>query len=151
MSLISLLPLLHLWYRMMKLPSFSKYRTSRISSLYVFPLIWLRELFFQPHFAQGYCEGVVGRFSGLDVKFLSRLKKPVMTKRASLGASSFLVSMQKVPDAIQHDGYRTSQPHPLPAVPTAPREPRTEAIVIVIHAQETWVQTASTVFSSTRS
>ena len=87
-SLILLLPLLHIWYRMMKLPFFSKYPTSRISSLYVFPLLWLRELFFQPHFALGYCEGIVSRSSGLDVKFLGRLKKPVMTKRASLGASS---------------------------------------------------------------
>ncbi|KIM37247.1 hypothetical protein M413DRAFT_448563 [Hebeloma cylindrosporum] len=40
------------------------------------------------NFFLGYCEGVVGRFSGFDVKFLGRLKKPVMTKRASLSASS---------------------------------------------------------------
>ncbi|KAH9947343.1 hypothetical protein B0H21DRAFT_663894, partial [Amylocystis lapponica] len=31
----------------------------------------------------GYCEGVVGRFRGESVRFHSRLKKPVMTKRAS--------------------------------------------------------------------
>ena len=31
------------------------------------------KFFLQPHLAQGYCEGVVGRFSGLDVKFLGRL------------------------------------------------------------------------------
>jgi len=48
----------------------------------------LREHFFQPHIAQGYCKGVISRFSGLEVKFLGRLKKPVMTKRASLSASS---------------------------------------------------------------
>ena len=75
---------------MTKLPFFSKYPTSRISSLYVFPLIWLRKLFSNPifHRITAYCEGIVGRFSGLGVKFLGHLKKPVMTKRASLGASS---------------------------------------------------------------
>ncbi|KZP21793.1 hypothetical protein FIBSPDRAFT_690748, partial [Athelia psychrophila] len=31
----------------------------------------------------GYCEGVVGRFEGHDVRFHSKLKKPVMTKRSS--------------------------------------------------------------------
>jgi len=44
------------------------------------PIAVASRTFLQPHFAQGYCEGVVGRFSGLDVKFLGRLKKPVMTK-----------------------------------------------------------------------
>ena len=29
--------------------------------------------FFQPHLAQGYCEGIVGRFSSLDIKFLGHL------------------------------------------------------------------------------
>ncbi|KAH6893799.1 hypothetical protein BKA70DRAFT_1031296, partial [Coprinopsis sp. MPI-PUGE-AT-0042] len=31
----------------------------------------------------GYCEGVIGRFSGTDVRFHSKLKKPVMAKRSS--------------------------------------------------------------------
>jgi len=31
------------------------------------------KFFLQPHLAQACCEGVVGRFSGLDVKFLGRL------------------------------------------------------------------------------
>jgi hypothetical protein len=33
--------------------------------------------------SQGYCEGVVGRFSGKHVRIHGKLKKPVMTKRAS--------------------------------------------------------------------
>lgn len=36
---------------------------------------------------QGYCEGVVGRFQGFDVRFHSKLKKPVMTKRSSTSTS----------------------------------------------------------------
>ncbi|KAF9258593.1 hypothetical protein L218DRAFT_819661, partial [Marasmius fiardii PR-910] len=32
----------------------------------------------------GYCEGVIGRFQGVDVHFHSKLKKPVMTKRSSV-------------------------------------------------------------------
>ncbi|ESK95565.1 hypothetical protein Moror_12639 [Moniliophthora roreri MCA 2997] len=32
----------------------------------------------------GYCEGVVGRFQGFAVRFHSKLKKPVMTKRSSV-------------------------------------------------------------------
>jgi hypothetical protein len=32
---------------------------------------------------QGYCEGVVGRFLGTHVRFHSKLKKPIMTKRSS--------------------------------------------------------------------
>ncbi|KDR79719.1 hypothetical protein GALMADRAFT_93552 [Galerina marginata CBS 339.88] len=39
-------------------------------------------------FYLGYCEGVVGKFNGADVHFLSKLKKPVMTKRASVSAST---------------------------------------------------------------
>ncbi|KIP02682.1 hypothetical protein PHLGIDRAFT_95740, partial [Phlebiopsis gigantea 11061_1 CR5-6] len=31
----------------------------------------------------GFCEGVVGRFRGSDVRFHGRLKKPVMAKRSS--------------------------------------------------------------------
>ncbi|KAG5641671.1 hypothetical protein DXG03_004452, partial [Asterophora parasitica] len=36
----------------------------------------------------GYCEGVVGRFSGADVHFHSKLKKPVMAKRSSVTAAN---------------------------------------------------------------
>ncbi|KAF8149384.1 hypothetical protein B0H34DRAFT_733556 [Crassisporium funariophilum] len=39
-------------------------------------------------FYLGYCEGVVGRFAGADVHFHSKLKKPVMAKRASVSAAS---------------------------------------------------------------
>ncbi|CAK5279349.1 unnamed protein product [Mycena citricolor] len=35
----------------------------------------------------GYCEGIVGRFNGDHVRFHSKLKKPVMTKRSSVPAS----------------------------------------------------------------
>ena len=38
--------------------------------------------------SQGYCEGVVGRFSGPDVHFHGKLKKPVMTKRSSVSNAS---------------------------------------------------------------
>jgi len=44
--------------------------------------------FFQPHLALGYCEGVIVRFSGLDIKLLGRLKKPVMTKARKVMESS---------------------------------------------------------------
>jgi len=44
--------------------------------------------FFQPHLALGYCEGVIVRFSGLDIKLLGRLKKPVMTKARKVRESS---------------------------------------------------------------
>ncbi|KAG1814595.1 uncharacterized protein BJ212DRAFT_341274 [Suillus subaureus] len=36
---------------------------------------------------QGFCEGVVGRFSGTDVKFHGKLKRPIMAKRGSLGVA----------------------------------------------------------------
>ncbi|KAK7035743.1 rab-GAP TBC domain-containing protein [Favolaschia claudopus] len=36
----------------------------------------------------GYCEGIVGRFHANDVHFLSKLKKPVMTKRSSVGGNN---------------------------------------------------------------
>ncbi|KAF8336685.1 hypothetical protein F5887DRAFT_830203, partial [Amanita rubescens] len=36
----------------------------------------------------GYCEGVVGRFSGSHVRFHGKLKKPVMTKRSSTSTTS---------------------------------------------------------------
>ncbi|KAJ7837053.1 hypothetical protein B0H14DRAFT_2178067, partial [Mycena olivaceomarginata] len=36
----------------------------------------------------GYCEGIVGRFHANDVHFHSKLKKPVMTKRSSVGATN---------------------------------------------------------------
>ncbi len=39
-------------------------------------------------YLQGYCEGVVGRFSGSDVRFHGKLKKPVMTKRSSTSTTS---------------------------------------------------------------
>ncbi|KLO06752.1 hypothetical protein SCHPADRAFT_837590, partial [Schizopora paradoxa] len=32
----------------------------------------------------GYCEGVVGRFRGSDVRFHAKLKRPVLTKRSSV-------------------------------------------------------------------
>lgn len=35
----------------------------------------------------GFCEGVVGRFSGVDVKFHGKLKRPIMAKRGSLGVA----------------------------------------------------------------
>ncbi|KIM76698.1 hypothetical protein PILCRDRAFT_27100, partial [Piloderma croceum F 1598] len=38
----------------------------------------------------GYCEGVVGRFQGVHVRFHSKLKKPIMAKRSSsMSNSSF--------------------------------------------------------------
>ncbi|KAF7359280.1 Rab-GAP TBC domain-containing protein [Mycena sanguinolenta] len=36
----------------------------------------------------GYCEGIVGRFHANDVHFHSKLKKPVMTKRSSVGGTN---------------------------------------------------------------
>ncbi|KAF8557154.1 hypothetical protein OG21DRAFT_1394430, partial [Imleria badia] len=37
----------------------------------------------EPGVYLGHCEGVVGRFSGKDVRFHGKLKKPVMAKRGS--------------------------------------------------------------------
>jgi len=60
-------------------------------SLVCIPLDVASRTFFQRHLAQGYREGVVSRFSGLNVKFIGRLKKPFMTNRASLGVPLLLV------------------------------------------------------------
>ncbi|KAF7304946.1 Rab-GAP TBC domain-containing protein [Mycena kentingensis (nom. inval.)] len=57
-------------------------------------IIVLMQLADEDNMYLGYCEGIVGRFRGQDVRFLSKLKKPVMTKR-SLG---FLSST--VPNAL---------------------------------------------------
>lgn len=38
-------------------------------------------------YTQGYCEGVVGRFRGSDVRFQGRLKKPIIAKRSSRSLS----------------------------------------------------------------
>ena len=65
----------------MKFPFPSKYPNFFLVCI---PIDMPWKTLFQPCLAQGYCEGV-GRFSGRQI---SRLKKPVMTKRASLGASS---------------------------------------------------------------
>ncbi|OSX68152.1 hypothetical protein POSPLADRAFT_1092845, partial [Postia placenta MAD-698-R-SB12] len=46
-------------------------------------IIVLMHLLDQEDVFLGYCEGVVGRFSGANVRFHGRLKKPVMTKRSS--------------------------------------------------------------------
>ena len=162
LSLIFWLPLLHIWYRMMKLPFICKYPTWRTSSLYVFPLMCLQELFSNPilHRATAKALSV-----DLDVKFLSCLKKPVMTKRASLGAS-FVSGVNgksygksPMPSSVNRTSH--SQPSPIPAVPAAPREPIKEAVVVLAegililipfsHAREACVRTSSTVFSSTRS
>jgi hypothetical protein len=79
------------------------------------------ENFFQLHLAQGYCEDVVGRFSGLDVKFLGRLKKPVMTKRAPSGASSVSAvnskSDGKSPTPSSITGTEPPTPSPAPYQP----------------------------------
>jgi len=53
----------------------------------------------------------------LEVRFLGSLKKPVIPNKHRWMLPSFLVS-----------GYRTSQSSPLPAVLTAPREPRAQAV-----------------------
>ncbi|KAF9459090.1 rab-GTPase-TBC domain-containing protein [Collybia nuda] len=54
----------------------------------------------------GYCEGVVGRFSGNDVRFHARLKKPIMTKRSS-------VSNQAAKSPSPTSGGHTPSPKPL--------------------------------------
>ncbi|KAL5495886.1 hypothetical protein ACEPAI_1350 [Sanghuangporus weigelae] len=51
-------------------------------------IIVLMQLSGQTGFYLGYCEGVVGRFRGDHVKFHGKLKRPVMTKRASASAVS---------------------------------------------------------------
>ena len=152
--MIFLLSLLHIWYRTTNSPSFSKYPTSRTSSLYVFPLMWPQELFFQPHLAQGYCEGVVSRLSCLDMKFLCRFKKPVVTKRASFRASSAsgvnANSDGEFPGAIQHSGYC---PTPYQSFPQRCESQERRRLFILIpfsHIREMRVRTLS-IFSSTKS
>ncbi|OCB89507.1 RabGAP/TBC [Sanghuangporus baumii] len=51
-------------------------------------IIVLMQLSGQTGFYLGYCEGVVGRFRGDHVKLHGKLKRPVMTKRASASAVS---------------------------------------------------------------
>ncbi|KAF9554277.1 hypothetical protein CPC08DRAFT_672333 [Agrocybe pediades] len=53
-------------------------------------------------FYLGYCEGVVGRFSGTDVRFHGKLKKPVMTKRSSVAASTIAKSPSPSPSSTVH-------------------------------------------------
>ena len=126
LSLIFLLPLLHIWYRMMKSPFVCKYPTSRTSSLYVFPLMCLREPFSNPILHRA-----TAKASSVDSlvwtsTFLGHLKNPVMTKRW-LGASSVSggKSDEKFPTPSSIPGTE-----PLTSSP-APREPRTEAVVVL--------------------
>ena len=66
---------------------------------------------------QGYCEGVVGRFHGRDVRFQGRLKKPVMAKRSSrsLSRSSSRPSSSQ---GSQHGREGILRDSPLPPAPS---------------------------------
>ncbi|KAJ3536565.1 hypothetical protein NM688_g6822 [Phlebia brevispora] len=82
----------------------------------------------------GYCEGVVGKFHGADVRFHGRLKRPVMTKRSSrsLSRSSSRPSSSQsatAPPMVSRDslsaapGHGHSQPQstsPSLSLPTPP-------------------------------
>lgn len=61
---------------------------------------------------QGFCEDVVGRFSGEDVRFHSKLKKPVMTKRTS--------SSGRRPASSRSTSARSPVPTPSSEVATPP-------------------------------
>ena len=55
---------------------------------------------------KGYCEGVVGNFYGAHVKFHSKLKKPIMTKRSSTSARHSSTSMSGTPSPnFKFDGW----------------------------------------------
>lgn len=51
--------------------------------------------------SQGYCEGVVGRFTGSNVRFHGKLKKPVMTKRSSTSTTSLKSSSSRHSSSVQ--------------------------------------------------
>ncbi|KAI0682503.1 hypothetical protein BC835DRAFT_870883 [Cytidiella melzeri] len=80
----------------------------------------------------GYCEGVVGRFNASNVRFLSRLKRPVMTKRNSRslsrsssrppsaqGRESLSALAHRDSPSLPHATRRTSPSHPVAAAPAA--------------------------------
>lgn len=64
-------------------------------------IIVLMHLLDQEDVFLGYCEGVVGRFSGANVRFHGRLKKPVMTKRSSTYRSASVGSSRSRPSSSQ--------------------------------------------------
>lgn len=70
---------------------------------------------------QGYCEGVVGRFRGTDVRFHGRLKKPVMTKRSSRSlsrSSSRPSSSQSSAPALGHESFSALAHRDSPSLPS---------------------------------
>ena len=66
---------------MTRLLFYSNFLTRKTCSWYEFPFFSLNLCRLIPD--QGYCEGVVGNFSGFDVYFHAKLKVPVKAKRAS--------------------------------------------------------------------
>ncbi|KAF8637265.1 hypothetical protein AX17_002945 [Amanita inopinata Kibby_2008] len=56
----------------------------------------------------GYCEGVVGRFSGSGVRFHAKLKKPVMTKRSSASTTGVKQPSSKCSSAAQSPVLQSS-------------------------------------------
>ncbi|KAI5119214.1 hypothetical protein M0805_007725 [Coniferiporia weirii] len=79
----------------------------------------------------GYCEGVVGRFQGAHVRFHGKLKRPVMTKRASTSTPS------------QRSASGSSTPIPSPLVGHAslrtdsPQLPDVSANESTVHRRKT--------------
>lgn len=73
---------------------------------------------------QGYCEDVVGRFHGSDVRFHTRLKKPVMAKRSSrsLSRSSSRPSSSQssAPPMISRESVSALAQRTSPSLPPAP-------------------------------
>ncbi|KAF6745150.1 hypothetical protein DFP72DRAFT_786696, partial [Ephemerocybe angulata] len=45
----------------------------------------------------GYCEGVIGKFNSKNVRFTTKLKKPIMARRTSTASTSSLTSHAKSP------------------------------------------------------
>ncbi|KAF9470703.1 hypothetical protein BDN70DRAFT_659976 [Pholiota conissans] len=62
-------------------------------------------------FYLGYCEGVVGRFSGQDVRFTSKLKKPVMTKRSSSMGTVSSTAKSPSPTVLTNATSPSPTPH----------------------------------------
>ncbi|KIK69890.1 hypothetical protein GYMLUDRAFT_528906 [Collybiopsis luxurians FD-317 M1] len=72
----------------------------------------------------GYCEGVVGRFQAHTVHFHSKLKRPIMTKRNSTAASTYIKSPAAVsPSPTLGAMHRTSSSTPISSDPATPQTP----------------------------
>ncbi|KAI0344356.1 TBC-domain-containing protein [Trametopsis cervina] len=97
-------------------------------------IVVLMQLPSQDDLYLGYCEGVVGRFHGSSVRFLGRLKKPVMTKRSSRSlsrSSSRPSSSQGSAPPLSRDSQSALAHRDLPQAPSRMSHSHSAAAVLV--------------------